>query len=296
MLKSKSLKLTLCAGAALASLSVLSTSAFAGEDSKTTKEIQTTEQPKSAITGDLGVNFVSQYISRGLVLENQGVIAQPYADLYFSLYEGTGFINKVSLNLGIWSSLHSREVPGSTTAAWYEFDWTPGIAVTFAKNFTLTSSYFEFDSPNDSFKTARSANFRLDFNDADYLKAFALHPHVTYLRELEGKAGSGTHQGNYYEVGVAPGLPAYGPLTVTFPVTAGFGSSRFYQHNQGVGYISAGANAAVALSFIPASYGTWTFNAGVTYYYLVGALSYATSVQPNDHNDWVFNGGVGMTF
>ena len=293
MANTHTLKSVLSAGVAAGM--ILST-AFAGTETSSDKNTVVQETQKSAISGDLGVNFVSQYVSRGVILENQGVIAQPYADLYFALYQGNGFINKVSLNLGIWSSLHSREVAGSTTAAWYEFDWTPGIAVTFAKNFTLTSSYFEFDSPNDSFREARSLNFRLDYNDADLLGAFALHPHVTYLRELQGKAGNGTRQGNYYEVGVAPALPAYGPLTVSFPVTGGFGSSRFYVHNQGFGYLSAGVNAAVALNFIPAAYGTWTFNTGATYYRLAGAMSQATSVQPNDHNDWVFNGGIGCAF
>ena len=51
---------------------------------------------ESCITGDLGVNVVSQYVSRGVIFENQGGIIQPYADLYFKLYEGEGFLNKVS--------------------------------------------------------------------------------------------------------------------------------------------------------------------------------------------------------
>src|SRR4051812_1342762 len=144
---------------------------------------------ESCISGDIGVNFVSEYISRGLVLENQGVIAQPFTDLYFKLYSGEGFINKVSLNLGLWSSIHShKQGPGGTTDNWYEFDYTAGIAVTFAKNFTATLSYFEFDSPADVFNPARSLNLNLSYDDTGLLGAFALHPHVTVLRELEGAA------------------------------------------------------------------------------------------------------------
>jgi len=305
MVKSNSLKLTLCAGIALAG-SVLPASVFAGTSVVSGKESKAVveETHQSAITGDLGVNLVSQYVSRGLVKENQGVIAQPYVDLYFNLYEGDAFVNKVSLVLGVWSSLHSANTqqglaeghPGrSTTSAWYEFDYTPGIAVTFARNFTLTSSYFEFDSPNGAFDPQRSVNFRLDYNDADALGAFALHPHVTYLRELDGKTGTGDRRGNYYEAGIAPGLPV-GPLTVTVPVTAGFGSNGFYATNQSFGFFSAGVNASVPLSFIPAAYGTWTANAGATYYYLHGSLAAANDIQSNDHNDFVFNGGIGMAF
>ena len=158
-----------------------------GKDVKESKDLKQ-QCKESCISGDLGVTMPTEYITRGIVAENQGVIAQPYLDLYFKLYEGTGFINKVSFNFGLWSSIHSHVQPdGSTdtTRNWYEFDWTPGIAVTFAKNFTATLSYFEFDSPASAFDTARSINLNLAYDDTDLLGKFALHPHVTYLRELE---------------------------------------------------------------------------------------------------------------
>jgi len=292
MVTSNDLKLTLCAGIALAGMA---TSVFAGTETTSGKESKAVVQAPatSAITGDLGVSFVSAYFTRGLVQENQGIIGQPYADLYFDLYDGTGFINKVVLDLSIWSSLqgHHSGAPGSTVRSWYEFDYDPGVSITFAKNFTLTSSYFEFDSPNGSFAAARSLNFNLAYNDADFLGAFAVHPHVTYLRELQGAAGIGKH-GNYYEVGITPGLPTYGPLSVTLPITAGFGNSGFYVNN-GFGYFSVGPQASVALPFIPSRFGSWALTGGVTYYYLNGSVAKADL---NRHHDWVFNGGIGLTF
>jgi len=287
----------LCAG--LAATATLSGSLFAGTAETAAPHVE--EMKKSAITGDLGVNFVSQYILRGLIYENQGAIAQPYLDLYFNLYEGDGFVNKVSLILGFWSSLHSRHTdaaPGSTVPAWFEFDYTPGVAVTFAKNFTLTSSFFSYNSPNGGFDTFYGANFQLGYDDTDLLGAFALHPHITYLRELDGKAGSGKSEGNYYEVGIAPALPACGPLTVTLPLTAGFGSHQFYARNTGFGFFSAGANAALALKFIPEQFGSWSLNGSATYYYLNGSLAdfNVPNVRTSRHNEFVFSGGLGMTF
>ena len=98
------MKNTICALAALilAPVPVL----MAGTGKTVKNPIETVKE--SCITGDLGVSVVSQYVSRGVVLENQGVITQPFVDLYFKLYEGDGFLNKVSLNLGLWSSIHSR--------------------------------------------------------------------------------------------------------------------------------------------------------------------------------------------
>ena len=266
-----------------------------GKDVKETKDIKETVK-ESCITGDIGVTFVSEYISRGLVLENQGVIAQPYLDLYFKLYEGTGFINKVQLNVGLWSSIHSHVQPSGstdTTRNWYEFDYTPGIAITFAKNFTFTASYFEFDSPASSFDTARSLNFNLAYDDTDLLGAFALHPHFTYLRELDapGFAGLGP-QANYYEIGLAPSH-TFGIVTLTIPLTVGLGSEGFYGSDT-YGYFSAGAQLSVPLSFIPDCYGKWTFSGGYTYYNLGAAVATATAT--DHHSQHVFQGSIGLTF
>jgi hypothetical protein len=266
-----------------------------GKDVKETKDIKETVK-ESCITGDIGVTFVTEYISRGLVLENQGVIAQPYLDLYFKLYEGTGFINKVQLNVGLWSSIHSHVQPdGSTdtTRNWYEFDYTPGIAITFAKNFTFTASYFEFDSPSSSFDTARSLNFNLAYDDTDLLGAFALHPHVTYLREITAPGFAGlAPNGNYYEIGLAPGH-TFGIVTLTIPLTLGLGSEGFY-HSDTYGYFAAGAQLSVPLSFIPDCYGKWTFSGGYTYYNLGAAVADATAT--GHHSQHVFQGSIGLTF
>jgi len=314
MANMNNLKLSVCAGIAAAGM-LLPASVFAGTE-VTSKEVKPVQAPvQSAITGDFGVQFVSAYFTRGIMQQNQGAIVQPYADLYFALYQGDGFVNKVSLNLSIWSSIHSHH-PGnlSTTKDWYEFDYTPGVAVTFAKNFTLTSSYFEYDSPAGYFSPERSLNFNLAFDDTDYLHAFALHPHFTYLRELSGVAGLGKH-GNYYEVGITPGLapitaPFIGPVTFTFPITVGLGSSGFYNNGikgggNGYGYTSAGIDASIPISFIPAAYGTWTFTAGATYYNLNGnvaaydgngAFDKHGTIKDGRHNDFVFNGGIGAAF
>ncbi len=276
---------------------VIPTLSWAGTEA-TGKEVKTIKEvaKESFISGDLGVNFVSEYISRGLVLENQGVIAQPYTDLYFKLYEGTGFINKVSLNLGIWSSVHSHvQGPvGSTTRNWYEFDYTAGVAVTFAKNFTGTLSYFEFDSPSDAFGASRNINFNLAYDDTDLLGKFALHPHAAVLAELHSPGVAGLQSdGWYYEVGIAPSYTPCPAVTFTMPINAGFGDKDFYAGDT-FGYVSAGLVATVPLTFIPAGYGTWTANAGYTYYYLGDNVASATASGENSQH--VFQGGVAIAF
>ncbi len=305
MVQSKNLKLTLCASLTLAgsALPILAGPAKVVAPAKETQPL-VQELQKSAISGDLGVNFTNQFIDRGVVRENQGVIGQPYLDLYFNLYEGDGFLNRATLVLGAWSSLHSAKTQEgrvengtrSSTSAWYEFDYSAGVAFTVLNDLTITPSYLEFNSPNGAFDTRRAVNIRLDYNDSELLGAFALHPHFTYLRELENKIGNGSSKGNYYELGVAPALPAFGPLTVSIPLTTGFGSNRFYGGNQGFGYFAGGVNAALALDFIPAAYGSWTLNAGASYYYLNGSLAKANDIQQRGNNTFVFNGGLNLAF
>lgn len=288
---------------ALGSFGFASVSLAGDEDtSKESKVVKETVK-ETCITGDIGVTMISEYLSRGLVLNSKGVIAQPYLDLYFKLYEGTGFINKITFNFGLWSDINSFvQNQRSTLRNWYEFDYTPGISVTFAKNFTFTASYFEFDSPGQDFSTARSINLNLAYDDTDLLGAFALHPHVTVLGELPAPGAAGLAPGGwYYEIGIAPSYTfakksAY-PVTFSVPVTTGLGSSNFYGVDN-FGYMSAGAQLAVPLAFVPSCYGTWTFSGGYTYYYLGNALQQFSAGNEGDghHSQHVFQGAIGLTF
>ncbi len=272
------------------------------------------------ISGDLGLSGISQYISRGLVLNNQGIINQNYADLYFALYQkDTGLLNKVQLNLGIWFDLdpHSTQagtaVGGShhdtTLPWWYEFDFTPGFSFTVAKVLTISPSYYVFTSPASAFRTFEGLNINVGLDDSKWLGAFALHPSFTYLRELHNKAGDGADQGNYYEIGITPSFAA-GPATVSFPVTAGFGSNQFYGKNDGFGYVTPGIQVGIPLKFIPPAYGTYTFTAFYKFYYLGDDLSQFNtepgptvhppglddSVRKATHYENVFSAGVTLTF
>lgn len=344
-----------------AGILTLPVASYAGKEMKETKEV-IEKCKESCITGDIGVNVVSQYISRGVILENQGGIVQPYADLYFKLYEGEGFLNKVSLNLGIWNSFHEYKTDAglysgthvtttrtvkkddidgvrtidegvstqkaSSTRGWYEFDFTAGVSFTFAKNFTFTPSYYTFLSPNDGFSTFQGLNLKLAYDTTDLL-GFNLAPYGQVLFELENKAGTGSDEGIYYEVGIAPSVPV-GPITVSFPITAGFGSNDFYGSahqktnsvtvddpvdgqiettetttyisNESFGFFSAGVNLAYNLGFIPECYGTWTVTAGYTYYYLGdGTADFNTEVRGGtvrdyEENEHVFSGGLMVAF
>jgi hypothetical protein len=277
------------------------TLSLAGTEIKESKEVkQVVETAKESwITGDLGLAVVSEYISRGVVNENQGFIAQPYLDLYFKLYEGDGFLNKISLNLGIWSSIHSNHTfatPGTSLPAWYEFDWTPGLSFVFAKNFTFSASWFDFDFVSSG---GRAGNLYLNlaYDDSGALGAFALHPHVAAMKTFIGN-GVGVPGGDhawYYEVGIAPSH-AFGPVTITVPLTVGLGNETYAGDDYG--FFSAGINASVPLAFVPSRWGVWTATAGFTYWNLGdnAAAASAPALTNGDKDQFVFSGSIGLTF
>jgi hypothetical protein len=299
------------AAAAMLGLSSLSTALAGTETAAPGKESKavTPPCPVSYITGDFGVTFVSEYLSRGIVQGpdgDKGVIAEPYLDLYIKLYTGTGFIDSVSAQLSFWSNIQSEfkhdHGIGSTTPAWEEFDWDPGLSVVFAQKFTLTVQYFEFDSPAGAFNTARSIDANLVYDDSGFMGPFALHPHVTVLYELGGSHGGAAGlkaDGWYYEIGVAPSytfLPkATYPITVALPLTVGLSSQSGFYYHDWYGYFSGGPTVSVPLAFIPSGFGSWTLTAGYTFYDLGHDVRIASSPGLSSYRN-VWSGAIGCTF
>ncbi len=317
------------ATAAMLGLSGLSTALAGTETAAPGKESKavTPPCPVSYITGDFGVTFVSEYLTRGLVQEDKGVIAEPYLDLYIKLYSGdpnSWGINSVSGQLSFWADVASNSghfgngpiagqpllhKPGNTVPDWYEFDWDPGISVTFAQKFTLLTQYFEFDSPAGGFNTARSLDANLTYDDSGFMGPWSLHPHVTVLYEFgaPGSAGLKTHAW-YEEFGIAPSytfLPkSTYPITLALPATVGLsGQGGFYDYQQSptvnhadwFGYFAVGPTISVPLAFIPSGFGSWTLTAGYTYYRLSDSVRLATS-PGYESNRNVWSGALGCTF
>lgn len=289
----------ICTVAAVLALPTLS---WAGSEAKSKKAPAPAPAPEkvleSAITGDIGLNVVTSYYYHGAIQQNHSASFQPYADINFKAFEGDGFLNKATINFGIWNSLTNPKTSTSPTGngkwknpkAWVESDFTPGVSLTFGK-VTLTESYQFMFFPNNSVtETSESIVSKLAFDDSDLLGALALHPTLTHQHEISGKAANGPaeRKGNYWEAAVAPSIAA-GPVTVTAPVTLGFGSSKYYLKD-GYAYVSAGVNLGYALP-ISKQFGVWTANLGGTYYNLN-----KSAVGGNADNDVVGNIGLGVAF
>ena len=283
------------------------------------------DSPKPENTLDVhglyGVDFTTHYISRGLVLEDQGFIAQPYMELGFTLFEDEDAgLSKFTAFGGIWNSLHSNKTDqgltqtdpdtgegpsGVTTDIWYEFDWYVGVSFDFAKNFNLNLSYWEFISPNQGFGTSKNYQAKLSFNDAslwgDEEGGFALKPYGIVFIETDGKAGSGSDEGVYVELGIEPTIYTAGsegsyPVSLSVPTKVGLGFADFYEDDEALGYVSVGLKAGVPLAFIPTQYGAWSASAGVYYYYYGDGVDDFNTGTGDGDDDIVGTLGISLSF
>ena len=276
------------------------------------KETPVEKCKESCISGSLGIDVVSMYVSHGVFYENQAAIFQPYGSLSFQLQEGEGALNSTSFDLGWWNSFHSRHTDAGvvnggrqTTPAWFETDFSFGLTFNFLKNFSFSPTYTFYLSPNDAFETAQTLSFKLSYDDTDLLGALALHPGVNVWWEVDNKIGTGPDEGFIYEFGISPAR-SFGDLTVTLPISAGLGSSGGYTNADGgdevYGYFTAGVNLSFALKSIPECLGEWSVHAGYSYYNLgdgtrdYGTIATGGLIRDSRRNEHVFSGGLTVEF
>jgi len=219
------------------------------------------------VTTIAGFDFASAYLFRGIYQEDRGVIVPPFVDVGVSLYQGTGRLSSVTVNGGIWNSLHSGPSGHSGKgSAWYEADYYG--AITFAMGRWKPGALFtSYTSPNDAFATVHELAAVLAYDDS--ASPFPLSPKATLAFELHGQADGGAGQGTYLELAIRPAVKAIDaaryPLTLSVPVKLGLSVRDYYEGPNGsdrFGYFDTGLIASVPLAFMP-SKAAWEVHGGV---------------------------------
>lgn len=234
----------------------------------------TEEPPAKRVTLTAGLDFVSAYMFRGIFQEDHGVIVPPFADVGVTAYSGDGALKSVTLNGGIWNSLHSGP-SGAEHAdrnAWYEADYYG--SVTFQVGSWKPGALFtSYTSPNDAFGTVHELAGVLAYDDSG--SAFPLNPKALVAFELKGQAdgggglADGGHKGTYFEFGVRPVVPVVDhpkyPLTLAIPAKLGLSLKDYYEGATGsnkFGYFDLGGIVSVPLAFMNGK-STWEVHGGV---------------------------------
>jgi hypothetical protein len=216
-----------------------------------------------------GIDFLNAYLFRGIPQDDTGVVMWPYGDLGVALRSGDGVFKTVSVNVGLWNSLHTGQAgsDGPSGKLWYESDFYATFGLGFGKGTSLGVTYTAYTSPNASFNTVREVSFKFALDDSGALGRLASRPFVIVARELDGQADGGAEEGTYLELGAAPGVPV-GRLTVSVPVRAGFSLGDYYEGVAGderFGFFSVAGIVTVPLSSTPTRVGSWNIHGGVEY-------------------------------
>jgi hypothetical protein len=258
--------------------------------------------PLSRFSGSAGVDFTNAYIFRGIVQEDQGFIAQPWAELDYNLYESeTGFLRGVTVGGGVWSSFHSEETLAQSSPTYlYEVDWYPVVYLTFPAGLSLTTYYYFYDSPNDAFKTVQELNLKLGWDDSEVLGRFAVAPYINFAIETH-RTSFGPDEGVGMQIGLSPTLYTFEhdtyPVTFTFPIEAGFSIDDYYEDETGsenfFGYLTWGLKVSMPLAFVPKELGEWSVSLAGKGYYFSSDLA---EVNDGDDLQGVVVGSIGIAF
>src|SRR4030095_188875 len=163
------------------------------------------------ITGS--IDFLNQYMFRGIQQNNTGFATWPAFDLGLAAYSGDGGLKSVNINFGTWNSLHTRNTgqDGPSGKLWYESDFYATLGFGFGGGNSFSTTYTAYPSRNEAFTRVKEIMSKYALDDSGYLGKAAIKPYLAIAQEFDtgpgrGQADAGAHAGTYMEIGFAPGL------------------------------------------------------------------------------------------
>ncbi len=217
-----------------------------------------------ALTANFDLLPGTAYVFRGITQESDPEITMwPSGDLGITLHSGDSGVKTVSVNTGIWNSLHtgSSGLDGPNEKLHYELDYYATLTLGFSGvNFATT--YTAYTSPNDMFGTTHEIAFK-------FSPAYRYGPYALLAQELSGGADGGPNEGTYLEIGLAGPSWALtgGKFSVAIPVKLGLSLNDYYEHpvtgeDHAFGFFDVGVLVTIPISNVSSSYGSWNFHVG----------------------------------
>ena len=233
-----------------------------------------------ALTLTGSIDFLNQYMFRGIRQNGTGMVTWPAMDLGISVYSGDGGLKSAGINFGTWNSLHSGDTGAKSDESglgcacgklWYESDFYASLGLGFGGGTSLTTTYTAYTSPNNGFSTVKEIMFKLAVDDSSKLGKAAVKPYIAIAREFDtepgvGQADGGENAGTYLEIGFAPGYAAK-KASIAFPIKVGMSANDYYElagEDHKFGYFSIAGIVTVPLGGTT-SFGAWNIHGGVEY-------------------------------
>jgi hypothetical protein len=210
------------------------------------------------------LDITNAYYFRGILNENDGLIAQPWGELYYSAYSSEdGLIRDFTVGAGVWLSLHSEETFATESPrSFYEADYYPMISLDLAGGFNLLTTYYWYDSPSGAWsEPVQELNFRLSYDDSESL---GLAPWVnvaieTHSTSLGGSSGTGV------QFGVAPTFYEGERFSLSGSAEVGLAIDDYYEGVDSTentfGYANVGLGIGVPIN------DTWSLGGSFEYFF-----------------------------
>jgi hypothetical protein len=253
------------------------------------------------ITGS--IDFLNQYMFRGIRQNSTGFVTWPAVDLGISAFSGDGGLKSVGVNFGTWNSLHSGDTgaDSSTGKMWYESDFYATLGFGFGGGTSFSATYTAYTSPNSIFTTVKEISFKLAVDDSGYLGRGAVKPYLIIAQEFgtdigTGQADGGADAGTYMELGIAPGYAA-SRASIAFPLKVGLSLGDYYENpltgeDEKFGYFSVAGIVTVPLGGTT-SFGSWNIHGGVEYQALGTTTEYFNG---GEGNQVIGSFGIGFSY
>ena len=225
------------------------------------------------LTLTAGVDVANAYMFRGIRQDDTGVITWPWADAAIDVFDGSGGLQNVVINVGTWNSLHSGETgsDGPNEKLWYESDFYTGVTLGLPRTVSVGALFTAYTSPNNMFSSVKELAIRVGMDETAAFTNVSLRPYVLAAFEMatspgQGQADGGLEAGRYLEIGIAPGWTNE-RATIAFPVKTGWSLSNYYElagEDHAFGFLSAAAAASVPLGSAT-GYGAWTLRGTIEF-------------------------------
>lgn len=265
-----------------------------------------------ALTLTGSVDFLNQYMFRGIRQNGTGMVTWPAMDLGISAYSGEGGLKSAGINFGTWNSLHSGDTGADSEDSglgcacgklWYESDFYASLGLGFGGGTSLTTTYTAYTSPNNGFTTVKEIMFKFALDDSGKLGKGAVKPYIAIAQEFgsepgTGQADGGENAGTYLEIGFAPGYAA-SKASIAFPIKVGLSLSDYYElstptgfEDNKYGFFSIAGIVTVPLGGT-SSFGAWNIHGGVEYQNL-GTTTKA--LNGDESNQVIGSFGIGFSY
>jgi len=263
-----------------------------------------TDEPLDRLRFEMGFDIYSDYFYRGILIEDDGFIFQPYANMEYDVIAGDSCT--ITLDAGVWTSFHNNRTDAHPDRSdffqtWYDADYDLGAAIGWDQ-FSLRLGFAFYTSPSGAYDSYEEVTLTFEVDDSERLGGWAMSPYVMVAQELGDRDSDGERfeRATYLEFGVTPGIDITGlpPLPeatrLDFPIVLGLSLNDYYEAGTGddeiFGFLSVGALLTVPLPWLEGL----SLNGGVEYLLLGDAARLFNTGE--DRDEWLWHVGMALGF